>query len=585
MVDFFNLFCYTITYIIYSNFILVQEIFNQIFIGKEADYMNNFDNKGTKIQHHQYNNGSRRGKRKLHKGRVAGAILSLVLVVGLGFGGYKLVDKFLTLGDSESIPTNNGNVVDNSNINDTSTTTSVVTVSPSVETMMTTTTVTTTSITNTSDVTSNSSLNSNSSSNSNTSTERNSASTTLATIIDDNGNIVIPDSTKGYDNRYTPVDDDINYSNNGDDNSNIANGSQQNNNGNNQQGNDKNNQNGTSNTGDNSNSNNNNNNNTTGNNSNNSNTGNNNNGQNTSSNSNSYYLSEDDISSEETLKNVLSKVDTSSYGVVVLPLKVQGGTLNYNSKINSAINSGVVGSYVDLEDMVKLIKDAGFTPYASISVLYDNIYPKTYKKTAYQFEDGSGSWWDDAGENGGKPWLSPFSQDTKNYLSAISAELTEDGIQGIICEDVIFPNFREKDLGYIGDIVKSENRYTALVDVLNTIQKSANEKDVLFKFPLVDALRGKVEALKPSELNSNIILTPSIKLSDLSSTFSYDGNSISLSSQSTYNKVKLSMELFQKMSGNLNIVPSIDVSNLTASQKKDVISALQDMGYTNYLLQ
>jgi hypothetical protein len=45
------------------------------------------------------------------------------------------------------------------------------------------------------------------------------------------------------------------------------------------------------------------------------------------------------------------------------------------------------------------------------------------------------------------------------------------------------------------------------------------------------------------------------------------------------------MELFEKMAGDLTIVPSIDVSSLTASQKKDVISALTDMGYTNYLLQ
>jgi hypothetical protein len=181
--------------------------------------------------------------------------------------------------------------------------------------------------------------------------------------------------------------------------------------------------------------------------------------------------------------------------------------------------------------------------------------------------------------------MSPFSQDTKNYLSAIVTELTENGIQGIICEDVVFPDFREKDLDYIGDTVKDENRYTALVDILNTIQKSANGKDVLFKFSLVDALRGDVEALKPDELNENIILTPYIQLSELSSTFSYGGNSISLSTQSTYNKVKLSMELFEKMAGDLTIVPSIDVSSLTASQKKDVISALTDMGYTNYLLQ
>ena len=105
----------------------------------------------------------------------------------------------------------------------------------------------------------------------------------------------------------------------------------------------------------------------------------------------------------------------------------------------------------------------------------------------------------------------------------------------------------------------------------------------MLQFSLVDALRGNVEALKADELNQNIVLSPTIDLSELSSTFSYGGNSISLSSQSTYNKIKLSMELFQKMSGDLEVVPCIDISDLTASQKADVIEALQDLNYSEYI--
>ena len=107
----------------------------------------------------------------------------------------------------------------------------------------------------------------------------------------------------------------------------------------------------------------------------------------------------------------------------------------------------------------------------------------------------------------------------------------------------------------------------------------------MFQFSLFDALKGNVEALKAEELNQNIVLVPSINLNELSTTFSYDGNSISLGSQSTYNKVKLSMELFQKMTGNLKVVPSIDLNSLTASQKKDVLSALENLGYKEYIYE
>ncbi|MCC8068199.1 MAG: hypothetical protein LIO71_00290 [Ruminococcus sp.] len=468
--------------------------------------MNNND-KDVKIQHHQYNNGSRRNKRKLHKGRVAGAIVMVALLVGVSIGGYKLAGKLSSMGDDGSISANNnvedGNITLNTN-------TTLETVNPSVDAIDTT-------VSTTTEV---------------TTVESTTEDTQGTTQTDKDGNIIGSDGVVSIQN-----DASVTTAPNDEDSSSTTTATQ---------------------SGSNSDA--------------------------SQSSLSAYYLSEEDIADENSLKSALESID-SSYNTVVLPLKAQGGMLNYNSQINSARNAGVVASSFDLSTMVQIVKDMGLKPYASISVLYDNVYPKTFKKSAYQFEDGTGSWWDDYGEKGGKPWLSPFADDTKNYLSAISAELTEGGIEGIICTDVIFPNFREKDLDYIGDIVKSEDRYTALLDVLNVIQNSANEQTVMFQFSLFDALKGNVEALKAEELNQNIVLVPSIKLDELSTTFSYDGNSISLGSQSTYNKVKLSMELFQKMSGDLDIIPSIDMDTLTASQRKDVISALTDLGYKEYIYE
>lgn len=473
--------------------------------------MNNNDNKNVNIQHHRYNNGSRRNKRRLHKGRVAGAVVMLVALVGIGIGGYKLAGKISIMSKNDDSISASNNVEDSAITLSSST---VETVAPSVDTITNTTSTTEPTITTT-----------------------DTTITNITTVTDKDGNIIGADGEVSIINDTTTVPDitlenhkgetDINQSNDFEqvpDDSPTKFSS--------------------------------------------------------SSTLNAYYLSEDDISNADSLSSALSNIDGCD--IVVLPLKAQGGMLNYNSQIKSARNSGVVGSSFNLSDMVQIVKDKGLTPYAQISVLYDNIYPKTFKKSAYQFEDGTGSWWDDYGEKGGKPWLSPFADDTKNYLSAISAELTEDGVEGIVCTDIIFPNFREKDLGYIGSIVKDQNRYTALLDVLSVIQNSANGKAVYFEFSLFDALKGNVEVLKADELNQNIILVPKIVLSDLSTTFSYDGNSISLDSQSTYDKVKLSMELFKKMCGNLKVVPSVDVSSLTASQKKDVISALSDLGYKDY---
>jgi hypothetical protein len=468
--------------------------------------MSNNDNRDVKIQHHRYNNSSRRGKRKLHKGRVAGAVVSLALIVGLGIGGYRLAGKLSEINkDSVNVSTNipEDSVV---TVESDASENTIETIEPSVDTIVTSATEVTTTVT----------------------TIETTEATTVTNTTDKDGNIIGADGEVSIwnDNSSgdTASDDDTTFNQVPNDTPSKSNDS--------------------------------------------------------SSVLDAYYLTEDDISNANSLESALENVDGCQ--IVVLPLKAQGGMLNYNSQIKSARNCGVVTSSFDLSDMVEIVKSKGLTPYAQMSVLYDNIYPKTFKQCAYQFEDGTGSWWDDYGEKGGKPWLSPFADDTKNYLSALASEFTEDGIEGIICTDVIFPNFREKDLGYIGDIVKSESRYTALLDVLNVIENSANGKTVYFEFSLVDALSGNVEALKADELNKNIVLVPKVVLSDLSSTFSYGGNSISLESQSSYDKVKLSMELFEKMSGDLKVVPSVELGSLTASQRESVTSALSDLGYKYY---
>ncbi len=279
-------------------------------------------------------------------------------------------------------------------------------------------------------------------------------------------------------------------------------------------------------------------------------------------------LSAEDISSIDSLRNRLSSI--GNYKSVVLPLKVSGGKVYYNSSVNTAHYSGAVVSDTDIDSIVKVCAEKGIAPVAEISTIADNIYPVTYKKSAYQFDDGvTGEWLDNKPENGGKPWLSPFSDQAKNYLSEIVSEISSAGIKKIICTDTAFPSFREKDLGYIGELVQSENRYKGLTDLINLLDQKAGEYNgkVMLYVSASDVLNSSAEVFRPEEFGS----MPAV----------IGINPDDFSGQSAADVMKK----VSGKSGSMKLVPCIISEGMSESDISSAVSGLEKAGYDYYMVK
>jgi len=279
-------------------------------------------------------------------------------------------------------------------------------------------------------------------------------------------------------------------------------------------------------------------------------------------------LSSDDISSADSLRNKLSSI--GSYKSVVLPLKTAGGRICYNSSVDTAHYSGAVVSDTDIKSIVKVCAEKGIAPVAEISTIADNIYPVTYKKSAYQFDDGvTGEWLDNKPEKGGKPWLSPFADQAKSYLSEIVSELSEAGIKKIICTDTAFPAFREKDLGYIGELVQSENRYKGLTDLINLLDKKAGENNgkVMLYVTASEVLNSSAEVFRPEEFGT----MPAV----------IGINSDDLSGQSAADVMKN----VSGKSGSMKLVPCIISDGMSESEIESSVNSLEKAGYDYYIVR
>ena len=177
------------------------------------------------------------------------------------------------------------------------------------------------------------------------------------------------------------------------------------------------------------------------------------------------------------------------------------GGLNVNPK-----SCGAAKGSLQLSEIAEAAKAQGWTPVAQLSLLRDNLLPDADAEAGYMVTSG-GRWLDNTKENGGKAWASPFSDVTVQYLKDITAEVTAAGFSQIWCTDVVFPNFRNSDLTYIGESVQNPERKTALTSLVNTLAQTAGSVPLWVETSAADAAAGTAEVFDPENLTvSGVVL-------------------------------------------------------------------------------
>lgn len=186
--------------------------------------------------------------------------------------------------------------------------------------------------------------------------------------------------------------------------------------------------------------------------------------------------------------------------VLVMPLKVQGGALLFQTENALAQQCGAVQGTMQLSEMVDVAKAQGWTPVAQCSLLDDNLLPNANAQAGYLVTDGS-RWLDNTKQNGGKAWASPFSDITVQYLTDLTEEIVSAGFSQIWCADVIFPPFRQSDLTFIGESVQSPSRSDILLQLLNHMIDAAGTVPVVLQTDAEGIMAGTEEALQANGLN------------------------------------------------------------------------------------
>ena len=279
-----------------------------------------------------------------------------------------------------------------------------------------------------------------------------------------------------------------------------------------------------------------------------------------------YWIKDMEIESLEALDSILDKVD-KNYNMVVIPLKIEGGKLNYNSSNEGAVLAEA-GNEIPISSITEAVKSYGFTPVASVNAMQDNLYPKANKNAGFLIKSTKTLWLDSPQKDKGKPWMDPASSDTREYLSSLSGEIAQAGFEYIISTNVEYPAFSENALNEIGESVTDKDKGSKM-----WIEISA-----------YDMLTGTCEAFQPILLNTQKYVLK-IDLSKFNSEIVCNGKKIDFSSMTISEKIKTICEETEKSIYKTSFIPEITSLTLTNQQIETIFSTFEEMKYDSFIIR
>jgi hypothetical protein len=297
-----------------------------------------------------------------------------------------------------------------------------------------------------------------------------------------------------------------------------------------------------------------------------------------------YWIKDTELESVDALSSRLDIIG-KEYNMVVVPLKIEGGKLNYQSSNESAVLAEATNE-IPLSSIIDTINSKGFTPAASVNTLQDNIYPKTNKNAGFLIESTKALWTDSNNKETGKPWMNPASSDTKEYLSSITGEIAQCGFKYIITTNTEYPAFSENALTKIGATVTDKDRYLNLVDIVNAMSKTAESKEsnMWIEIPAYEMFTGNCEVFQPILLKSQKYVLK-IDVSKFNSEITCNGKKIDFSKMTVSEKIKTICSETENTIYKTSFIPEITSVTLTGQQKEEILKVFEELKYDSYIIR
>ena len=152
------------------------------------------------------------------------------------------------------------------------------------------------------------------------------------------------------------------------------------------------------------------------------------------------YLPPETIRDRAAVKDSIRLLRRSNCNSVILDFKTQDGRLLYASLEQPALLAGCsMFSNETVRNAIKQYQNASISVIARVYCFEDALIASQNPTFAVTYMNTPVLWLDKKEEDGGKPWLNPYSSKARNYLLSILKELNSFNLGGVILESVCFP--------------------------------------------------------------------------------------------------------------------------------------------------
>lgn len=274
---------------------------------------------------------------------------------------------------------------------------------------------------------------------------------------------------------------------------------------------------------------------------------------------------------------------------VVIDLKTKEGTVTYQSTQKSVLDAGASSSSaVDLSKRIDTARKLGLDVIGRVFAFEDATAPFHSADLAIRYENEDGVLWLDGNiDEGGKPWLNPYSDTAQKYVMDIIYDAVDFGLDAILVDGLCFPGEMGQQYAYYGVNADSISRNEILKQFTQRIYQacSGSETDIIISYDSYAVISGNENIYGGSPaLFTGDALSPVISLSD------FIGKKVS--DDFYYKTVPedvtvITEQIFEGLSygTDISVYPTIRTRDLEKEQLKKMMDALEKLEASGFILE